>query len=481
MKTAAGPRTRKGAARRATPSAPRVRRVTSTAGAVAAARTTTTSPAARSPPSPMRTSPMKNSTASGGCPATCVGQLSGWSGSIRATYSRSIAPMSSTERGRCRGTRRGARARGRCPAVRRPAPATASRPGRCRTPRPAASATAGAPRAGRRTRTRGPRAAVSAACRGRTRSGPTARAAAPRRARGSTAPSPASRAAAGASRRAARAACPPRDRPRERGRAALPEGRPRVQPRRKRAGPAHGRAGRHGSVRTRGPTATTTLLRWRRAPRLRPGAPVPRRGTGPGAAAAAGARRDQRDRGRQRVGRRHGRRGPGPGRPGGAGAATGVRRRGARRRGGRDPRPRRGDGRRRLLRPARPVPLSTTSGAAPPTSPWGADGPWRAASGPGTRAPATRWSWRCLRRRGFPAHDIAPIRVCRRERLLALGVEDRRFGYPVELLQRATSAGWRISEHDVAYHPRAAGTRSKVSGSVRGTVRTARDFWRVLA
>ena len=45
---------------------------------------------------------------------------------------------------------------------------------------------------------------------------------------------------------------------------------------------------------------------------------------------------------------------------------------------------------------------------------------------------------------------------------------DRRFGYPVELLQKATRAGWRIVEHDVAYHPRAAGTRSKVSGSVRG-------------
>lgn len=111
----------------------------------------------------------------------------------------------------------------------------------------------------------------------------------------------------------------------------------------------------------------------------------------------------------------------------------------------------------------------------------------------GRRRPVARgvWPWHAragnavvvalLRRRGFPAHDIAPIRVCRRERLLALGVEDRRFGYPVELLQRATSSGWRISEHDVAYHPRAAGTRSKVSGSVRGTARTARDFWRVLA
>jgi glycosyltransferase involved in cell wall biosynthesis len=110
----------------------------------------------------------------------------------------------------------------------------------------------------------------------------------------------------------------------------------------------------------------------------------------------------------------------------------------------------------------------------------------------GRRRPVSRgtWPWHAragnrlvvqlLRRRGFPANDIAPIRVCRRDELLSLGVEDRRFGYPVELMQRATHAGWRIVERDVSYHPRAAGTRSKVSGSVAGTVRTARDFWRVL-
>lgn len=87
-----------------------------------------------------------------------------------------------------------------------------------------------------------------------------------------------------------------------------------------------------------------------------------------------------------------------------------------------------------------------------------------------------------LRRRiGMDAHDIAPIRVCRRADLLALGVQDRRFGYPVELLQRATLARWRLVERDVAYLPRAEGTRSKVSGSVKGTLRTARDFWKVLA
>jgi glycosyltransferase involved in cell wall biosynthesis len=112
----------------------------------------------------------------------------------------------------------------------------------------------------------------------------------------------------------------------------------------------------------------------------------------------------------------------------------------------------------------------------------------------GRRRPAHRgvWPWHAragnvmvlwwLRRRtGLPVHDIAPMRVCRREALLALGVRDRRFGYPVELLQRAQRAGWRITETDVAYHPRAAGTRSKVSGSVRGTVRAARDFARVLS
>ena len=101
--------------------------------------------------------------------------------------------------------------------------------------------------------------------------------------------------------------------------------------------------------------------------------------------------------------------------------------------------------------------------------------PWHARAG---NALIVAW----LRRRlGMAAHDIAPMRVCRREALLDLGLVDRRFGYPVELLQAVTRAGWRVSERDVAYHPRAEGTRSKVSGSVTGTVRTARDFWRVLS
>ena len=89
--------------------------------------------------------------------------------------------------------------------------------------------------------------------------------------------------------------------------------------------------------------------------------------------------------------------------------------------------------------------------------------------------------WWLRRRIGLPLHDIAPMRVARRQALLDLGVEDRRFGYPVELLQRAGAAGWRFEEQDISYHPRAEGTKSKVSGSVLGTVRAARDFAKVLS
>ena len=88
--------------------------------------------------------------------------------------------------------------------------------------------------------------------------------------------------------------------------------------------------------------------------------------------------------------------------------------------------------------------------------------------------------WRLRTRYGLPVHDIAPMRVARREALLALGVTDRRSGYPLELLVRAAQAGWRVVERDVAYGPRTGG-KSKVSGSVRGSFIAAVDFWRVIS
>ncbi|HEV3357249.1 MAG TPA: glycosyltransferase family 2 protein [Pseudonocardiaceae bacterium] len=110
----------------------------------------------------------------------------------------------------------------------------------------------------------------------------------------------------------------------------------------------------------------------------------------------------------------------------------------------------------------------------------------------GRRVPvgAGAWPWHAragnavlaglLRRRGLAVRDIGPIRVFRRDALLALDVHDRRFGYPLELLIKAAQADWRVVEFDVAYRPRAAGTKSKVSGSVRGTARAIRDMAGVL-
>jgi hypothetical protein len=88
--------------------------------------------------------------------------------------------------------------------------------------------------------------------------------------------------------------------------------------------------------------------------------------------------------------------------------------------------------------------------------------------------------WRLRTRYGLPVHDIAPMRVAHREALLALGVKDRRSGYPLELLVCAAQAGWRVVERDVAYGPRTGG-KSKISGSMRGSVIAALDFWRVIS
>jgi hypothetical protein len=82
---------------------------------------------------------------------------------------------------------------------------------------------------------------------------------------------------------------------------------------------------------------------------------------------------------------------------------------------------------------------------------------------------------------GLDVHDIGPMRAVRRADLLALGLRDRRFGYPLELLIAAGRAGWRVTEIDVDYLPRAAGTRSKVTGTALGTARAIRDMSRVLA
>ena len=85
-----------------------------------------------------------------------------------------------------------------------------------------------------------------------------------------------------------------------------------------------------------------------------------------------------------------------------------------------------------------------------------------------------------LRQRSHvPLHDLGPMRAFRREQMLALGLTDRRFGYPLEMVLRASQSGWRIAEAPVPYHPRTG--KSKVTGTIGGTVKAVRDMRRVLA
>jgi glycosyltransferase involved in cell wall biosynthesis len=82
------------------------------------------------------------------------------------------------------------------------------------------------------------------------------------------------------------------------------------------------------------------------------------------------------------------------------------------------------------------------------------------------------------RRTGVRVSDLGPMRAARRDALLGLGLTDRRFGWPLEMVLRATAAGWRIREVPVSYAPRVG--RSKVTGTVGGTARAVVDMARVM-
>lgn len=110
----------------------------------------------------------------------------------------------------------------------------------------------------------------------------------------------------------------------------------------------------------------------------------------------------------------------------------------------------------------------------------------------GRRRPTSRRAWplharianRALavlmrRATGIPLHDLGPMRAARRESLLRLDLRDRRSGYPLEMVLSASEAGWRIREVDAPYSPRVG--RSKVTGTIRGTVTAVRDMSRLLS
>ncbi|TFD91142.1 glycosyltransferase family 2 protein [Cryobacterium lactosi] len=87
-------------------------------------------------------------------------------------------------------------------------------------------------------------------------------------------------------------------------------------------------------------------------------------------------------------------------------------------------------------------------------------------------------SWRLRRITGVNIYDLGPMRAARREDLLSLDLQDRRSGYPLEVFLKAAAQGWRIREVDTPYAPRVG--RSKVTGTVRGTLTAITDMSRLL-
>lgn len=82
------------------------------------------------------------------------------------------------------------------------------------------------------------------------------------------------------------------------------------------------------------------------------------------------------------------------------------------------------------------------------------------------------------RRTNLELRDLGPMRAMARQPLMDLGMTDRRFGWPLEMVLRASAAGWRLSEVPVPYRPREG--RSKVTGTIRGTARAVRDMGAIL-
>jgi glycosyltransferase involved in cell wall biosynthesis len=105
----------------------------------------------------------------------------------------------------------------------------------------------------------------------------------------------------------------------------------------------------------------------------------------------------------------------------------------------------------------------------------------------GRRRPTTFRSWplharlanlvlagRLRRATGYSLSDLGPMRAVRRRAMLSLELHDRRSGYPLELVLRAAQQQWRVREINTAYFPRVG--KSKVTGTVRGTINAIRDM-----
>jgi glycosyltransferase involved in cell wall biosynthesis len=83
-----------------------------------------------------------------------------------------------------------------------------------------------------------------------------------------------------------------------------------------------------------------------------------------------------------------------------------------------------------------------------------------------------RWIW------GAEYTDLGPFRAIRFRDLLALGMQDKTFGWTIEMQIKAVQAGLRIREVPVSYRRRVG--VSKITGTVSGTLKaSAKILWTI--
>ncbi len=80
---------------------------------------------------------------------------------------------------------------------------------------------------------------------------------------------------------------------------------------------------------------------------------------------------------------------------------------------------------------------------------------------------------------GHRYSDLGPFRAIRLESLKALNMQDRNYGWTVEMQVRALQCGLRILEVPISYKVRAAG-ENKVSGSFKASVKAGLKMIRVV-
>lgn len=110
---------------------------------------------------------------------------------------------------------------------------------------------------------------------------------------------------------------------------------------------------------------------------------------------------------------------------------------------------------------------------------------WRRPVDSGALSPQQRYGNRLVTRLirllwHYDYQDLGPMRAVTWPALMKIGMEDRGFGWTVEMQIRALKRGLRVEEQPVPYRARTAG-RSKISRTVKGTLRAgSKMLWVVL-